>query len=98
MSQFLVKYFAEIYISKRDEFIFCGGTEWNWESLSFAASKLGKICIVIEEKIRRFVLQECLLKKGTLNAGQTWISMKINQWTEIVAHVNARILELSISF
>ena len=38
------------------------------------------------------------LKKGTLNAGQMWISMKINQWTEIVTHVNARILELSISF
>lgn len=38
------------------------------------------------------------LKKGTLNAGQMWISMKINQWTEIVTHVNVRILELSISF
>ena len=81
-----------------DEFIFCGGTEWNWESLLFAASKLGKICIVIEgKKIRRFVLQECLLKKGTLNEGQKCISMKINQWTEIFTHLNGKILKLSVS-
>ena len=36
-------------------------------------------------------------KKAILNGGQKWISMKINQWTEIFTHLNTKILELSIS-
>lgn len=36
-------------------------------------------------------------KKAILNGGQKWISMRINQWTEIFTHLNTKMLELSIS-
>lgn len=45
----------------------------------------------------RFELREHFLKKGTLNGGQQWISMKIYSWTEIFTHLRIKILELKIS-